>query len=160
MKMQFKISVMYGQIVVYRTHLERPGLLWENDHVAQGFAWDHEIVSFGVPDHDGMSLLEVNVGEARQSLSEQTLWAAEVPFDVTTGEVEVGTVMMMNSIKMPIGKHSLIFEGCSGGRFDSNDYAFFLRLSFSINDNADFKILRKGYELTADKVLRKDARRA
>ena len=61
---EFPITVLYTQVVVHLADLPRPGLLWDDDHVAQGFAWSEGIASFGVPDHDGECLLSVDVAEA------------------------------------------------------------------------------------------------
>lgn len=38
------------------------GLIWSDEHVAQGFAWNDNVVSFGIPDHDGGCLVELYAG--------------------------------------------------------------------------------------------------
>ena len=157
---KFPLSVSYGQVVVYTANLERPGLLWDDDHLAQGFAWDNGIVSFAVPDHDGASLVEVNSLEKQRPPIDRALWAVEVPFEVTSGNIEVGTIMMMRTVHVPIGKYSLIFQSLPGRKVDNADFTFVFELTFLPNDKADFKILKTGDVLTTDRVLRKDAKRA
>jgi Competence protein J (ComJ) len=156
----FSITVMYGQIVVHTTGLERPGLLWDQDHVAQGFAWDDGIVCFGIPDHDGMARLEVAKLEQEPPLSNQTLWAIAVPFEVTSGNVDVGTILLTKTIQLPPGNYQLVFEGCRGKSVDAAEYAFVVKLTFTPAHAPEFSIIMRGGELTTGTILRKHAKRA
>ena len=57
---EFDLAIDYGQIFVFGPSVVRPVVVWTDEHVAQGFAWSPSAVSFGVPDHDGESLVKVN----------------------------------------------------------------------------------------------------
>ncbi len=156
---EFAVTVNYAQIIVYRRGLARPGLLWDDDHVAQGFAWDHEIVAFGVPDHDGECLVQVDLTTMPDAVSVQSLWMIETPFEVTTGQVEIGTILDTKLVTMPIGNYSLYFKAFPGAKIDgSQDYPYRVRLAFCPNSSPAFGILKSG-ELGAQRVLRRDARR-
>lgn len=128
-----------------------------DDHVAQGFAWSHEIVAFGVPDHDGKCLLQVELLDNFPPLDPTSLWAIRVPFDVTTSALEVGTIGFLREVKIPVGIYSLVFQALPGREVDDESYTFVFRLTFCPNSDPDFAILKQGTELSTDKVLRKDA---
>jgi hypothetical protein len=58
---EFDLAVDYGQIFAFRPSVARPVVVWTDEHVAQGFAWSPSAMGFGVPDHDGESLVQVNM---------------------------------------------------------------------------------------------------
>lgn len=156
---EFAVMVDYGQILIFVQGLSRPGLLWTPDHVAQGFAWAPGIVSFGVPDHDGEALIQVEVA-SDMSLDAEALWAIRVPFTVPTPLLHIGTVGAMEDVHVPQGSYSLVFEAFPGTIVKEPAYGFVLRLAFCADPLPDFEILRKGGDLTTDRVLRRDARQA
>ena len=78
---EFFLTVLYSQITVAAPEAAAHGLLWSDDHVAQGFAWSPGFVSFGVPDHDGQVKVMVRRSHGFQPTA-QTLWAVQTPFDV------------------------------------------------------------------------------
>ncbi|MDR6873282.1 hypothetical protein J2Y55_004306 [Bosea sp. BE125] len=158
--LEFPLTVLYTQIIAFRTNLPRPGLLWSDDHVAQGFAWRPETVAFGVPDHDGACLLHVEALALPYQLPPEALWALSVPFEVSTGRVSVGTVLNTHDFELPIGSYSLIFDVLPGRTIERATYAYLPRLLFVPDARPDFTILRKGDEITTDVILRKDADQA
>ncbi|MDQ0458478.1 competence protein ComJ [Rhizobium paknamense] len=151
---EFPITVLYTQVVVHLPGLPRPGLLWDDEHVAQGFAWSEGIVSFGVPDHDGECLIRVDIADAI-NVSDAAEWAVQTPFDVTATPVKIGTIGNLKDVNVPPGKFNLMFEALPGQPV--GDYAFVLNLIFVRTEEPEFKILKAGDELTTDKVLRRDA---
>lgn len=153
---KFPITILYTQIVVHLADTPRPGLLWDEDHVAQGFAWSEGIVSFGIPDHDGQCLVTVAISEDTQ-LSTSSLWAVQTPFDVVSSPIKIGTIGNMKNVNVPVDRYNLMFEACSGQ--SESDYAFTLNLRFIRAYTPEFRILKAGDELTTDKVLRRDAER-
>lgn len=153
---EFPITILYTQVVVHLPDTPRPGLLWDDDHVAQGFAWSEGIVSFGVPDHDGQCLLKIEVYE-NTNVSEASLWAVQTPFEVASSPVKIGTIGNMKNVDVPIDKYNLVFEAFPS--VSDDDYAFTLNLRFVPTNTPEFKILKAGDELTTDKVLRRDAER-
>lgn len=156
---EFAVMVDYGQILVFVQGLPRPGLVWTPDHGAQGFAWAPGIVSFGIPDHDGESLIQVEVAPD-MSIEPNALWAIRVPFTVPATPLRIGTVGAMEDVRVPQGSYSLVFEALPGDIVGEHDYGFVLRLKFCADPNPDFEILKKGGSLTTDKVLRRDAQHA
>lgn len=147
----FPVTVDHAQVVVYTQDRVASGLLWSDDHVAQGFAWSPGYVSFGVPDHDGEVRIRVELVDG-MVLDPQALWAVQVPFSVN-GPVQVGTLFNTRDVEMPDGSYNLTYQALAG----AGDYAYILLLKFSQSSAPQFHILRKGGEITADAVLRRDA---
>lgn len=123
----FPIAVNYTQILAYVTGLERPGLLWTDDHVAQGFAWDDGIACFGIPDHDGTCLIDVDTSAAASDLAvAASLWAIAVPFTATASTIQVGTILDDRPVAIAQGDHHLVFEAHPS----ADGHAFRLRFCF------------------------------
>lgn len=153
MKTSFPILVNYTQVLAYLHTLDRPGLLWTDEHMAQGFAWNREIVSFGVPDHDGECLLEIdtesNPGETH---IETSLWAIEVPFTADKTSIRIGTVLDDKPFTLQLGTYRLVFGAHPGTLKNGIRYAYILRFNFIKSDETTFSVLKQG-ELLSDKVL-------
>lgn len=145
---RFSIFVAYAQILVHLAGHPKPGLLWTDQHLAQGFAWAEGVVSFGVPDHDGPCLIEVQPFDTG-ALAARALWAVQVPFKVTQ-TLMIGSVFDMRPVTIPVGQYNLIFEVLAG----RDDHAFVFHLKFAKTDKPDFAILKQGGALTSDVVLR------
>jgi len=150
----FPVTIDYAQVLVQAESHAASGLLWTDDHVAQGFAWSRGHVSFGVPDHDGECRIRVELAHG-DVLDPQALWAVQVPFFVT-GPVEIGTIFDMRGVEVPVGRYNLVYQALPG----TGGYAYVLRLTFSQSDAPAFRILKKGGDITADTVLRRDAKPA
>ena len=150
----FDASIDYGQIIVHREHLPRPGLLWTDQHVAQGFAWSDGIVAFGVPDCDGMCRIEVDVAPQHAfHSSDATLWAIAVPFDATEPGLQIGPVVRTRPFTIAPGRYQLTFEALPRGD------GFTLNLFFYRDDRPVFAILKQG-SLAAGHVLTRTAQGA
>lgn len=160
MSLKFPLTILYTQLTVFRNGLERPGLLWDDDHVAQGFAWDDETVAFGIPDHDGDCWVDVDTISTRGMIDPRSLWALEVPFSPKGPTTKIGTVGMDRQYPLPVANYALVFEVFPAVNIEKIDYAFLLKLRFRPEEKPKFEILKKGYEITADQILRRDARRA
>lgn len=159
MVLSFPVLVNYTQVIVYLCNLSRPGLLWADEHVAQGFAWDHSIVSFGVPDHDGECFIEADTdSDPSKTRIDASLWAIEVPFDAEEPDIQLGTILDTRALKIELGKYRLIFEAHPGQIKDDISYAYLLRFCFIKSDQQAFKILKQG-GLQSDKVLTTSAQR-
>ena len=149
---QFLLTVLYTQITVAIPGAPAGGLLWTNDHVAQGFAWSQGFVSFGVPDHDG----QVRVTVERSKVFHPdagTLWAVQTPLDVGASPVEIGTIGDERSVAVPVGRYNLVFEARAPGPMSDADIAYDLRLHFLETPTPSFAILKQGGELETDRVL-------
>lgn len=150
----FDVSVSYTQIVVFVAGISPPEFDWTDDHVAQGFAWMPEIVSFGVPDHDGICLMQVGTVDAI-GVEPNALWAIRVPFQVPFGPLSIGSILDTKDLNVPEGTYSMIFEALPGDASTDGNYAFVLNLKFLKDESPDFEILKQGTELTTKTVLRK-----
>ena len=152
---EFDLSVDYGQIFVLCPSLGEPVLQWTEEHVAQGFAWSPNAVSFGVPDHDGKCLVQVETAP-RISIKPQALWAVRVPLDLPGASLTIGSVGVDHEVTVAVGKYSLVFEALPGDTAKDHDYAFVFRLKFCTDPHPDFEILKQGGEVTTNKILRTD----
>lgn len=150
----FRVTIDYGQVLVCTQDRAAAGLLWTDDHVAQGFAWSPGHVAFGVPDHDGECRIQVELGQG-VVLDPLALWAVQVPFMVDA-PVQVGALFEPRSVAVPRGNWQLGFQALPGSGGD----AYVLRLTFAPDDSAQFRILKKGGDISADTVLRRDAQPA
>lgn len=147
---EFSIYVEYTQILVYISSHQRPGLIWTDEHTAQGFAWSEGIVSFGVPDHDGECLLRVDAGERPRTTD--VLWSVQVPF-VVSEPLRIGTVFDVRNVDVPRGTYNLVFQALAG----NDDYTYIIDLIFAPSDNPSFLIIEKGGGIESDVVLKENA---
>ena len=149
---KIQLLIDYTQVLVYAKSHPSPGLVWTDDDVSQGFAWNEGIASFGVPDHDGECVLEIAIRHYIEP-DEKSLWAVQVPFDVHE-PLMIGSVFFSEEVKVPLGKYNLIFEARAG----VDDIAFFLNLTFSEADTPSFSVLKRGGDITASHVLKERAK--
>lgn len=151
MLLALSLFIQYGQVLVQREG-GPAGLIWTDDHVAQGFAWSERTVAFGVPDHDGPCRLEVTLAP-EPVLDARALWAVEVPLRAD-GPLEIGTLFETHAVTVPDGTYRLVFEALPGDA----EHAFTLRLTLSESTAPDFRVLKCGGEdVRSDVVLRRDA---
>ncbi|SCX19021.1 MULTISPECIES: competence protein ComJ [Agrobacterium] len=156
---EFPLTVLYTQVVVHLPNLPRPGLLWDDAHVDQGFAWSEGIVSFGVPDHDGECLIRIDVADAVK-VEADAEWAVQTPFDASVSPLKIGTIANMRDVAVPNGLYNLVFQALPGSVIPEAEFAFLLLLTFVPATSPSFEILKQGEELATDTVLRRDAERA
>lgn len=147
----FLLTLLYSQVTVAVPGRAR-GLLWTDDHVAQGFAWSPGFVSFGVPDHDGHVKVVIQRSSAFQATA-QTLWAVQTPFDVDDSCLEVGTIGSEQSVSIAAGRYNLIFEARPPGPGSSGDVAYIVYLHFIETPAPSFAILKQGDVLQTDRIL-------
>ncbi len=159
MNLQFPLEIAYGQVTVFRHGLSRPGLLWDDDHVTQGFAWDKDTVSFGVTDHDGSCWVDVALTDHIE-LFPDAISAVSVPFEAKTDRIDIGTVGTAEIFTLPPGSYSIIFQTRPGRKIEDENYAYLFSIRFALDRDPQFRILRQGGEIQTDHVLRQDAVRA
>lgn len=147
----FTVTIDHAQLLVEAQSQAGSGLVWTDDHVAQGFVWSPGCVAFGVPDHDGQCRIEVDLSRG-EVLAPQALWAVRVPF-VVEERVQVGTLFDAHGIEVPSGSYNLTCQAWLG----TGDCAYVVRLTFSPSEAPEFRILKRGGDITTDTVLRRDA---
>ena len=126
---EFFLTVLYTQITVAVPGAAAKGLLWTDDHVAQGFAWSPGFVSFGLPDHDGRVRVVVLRPEAFR-VTPQSLWAVQTPLDVPGSPVEIGSIVTEHAVSLPPGRYNLVFEARSPQQGEAPDVAYVVHLHF------------------------------
>jgi hypothetical protein len=145
------ISVNYTQFIVHRTN-RRPGHIWKDEHVAQGFAWSDGSVSFGVPDHDGECLLEVDLVDELSELGPAVSWAVGVPFSAGSGLLKVGTVGIVAPIAIPAGDYGLAFLCFENFEVGDVLYPFRVIMAFINRPKFSYAILKSGPGLQTDRI--------
>jgi hypothetical protein len=88
---QFDLFVCYSQVAVFTAGLDQPFNDWEQEHVAQGFAWRDGSVSFATLDEGGTLHCEAKVADTWQPHS-QAQRAIRVPFSVPGVSVEIASI--------------------------------------------------------------------
>ncbi len=105
----FQIPVLYTQIAVFLSELEKPFSNWTDRHVAQGFSWRPGSVSFRTFD-DGdvvVTVLATDVAPGSTTAERVIL----VPFHVPPGgTVEVGSIFDTVQVDIVPGDYALTFE--------------------------------------------------
>jgi hypothetical protein len=152
----FSISVQYGQIIVFDPSEPGLGLLWSQEEVDQGFAWDPKMVAFGVPDHDGDCVIHIATYEEFDALDPNALWAVRTPFQVTSPEIAVGTILLDEPFEIAKGNYEIYFQAMQG----PGAYAYLFEIHFIKSSNPEFAILKTGPGASSSKVLRTRSRRA
>ena len=75
----------------------------------------------------------------------------QVPFRVT-GPLRIGNIFDPTPVAVPMGNYIVTCQGLADPLG-----ACLLRLSFTPDDAPGFRILKRGGDITADQVLRRDA---
>lgn len=154
--MQLFMTITQSQISVYDTTVPEFNL-WTDQHVAQGFSWRFGHVSFGMPDHDGESLIEAQIAETRPELESDIIRAIEVPFTVFR-RGEVATIFDEAILDIPPGPYALQFRVRPGDLEDRDrPYIYKIDLIFIPGESERFAILKRSGEIVADDVLTTNA---
>lgn len=155
------IMINYGQLILYLPSVERPGHLWGDPELQQGFAWSPGIVSLGVPEHAFICTIEVEM-TAAFTLSPDAISCLRVPFNVTETPVQVGSVFEYQPVNIQKGPYSLFYEVLPGrgtweieedGEKESGDVDYVIKLWFVPDETDEFEILKTGGAVHTDKVL-------
>lgn len=140
------ISVSYSQIAVFNGGVDDPFSVWTDQHVAQGFAWRPESVSFKTLIDAGPTSVEVVVADHMPSPS--GLRAIAVPFECSEeGEVEVASISDSRIFVVPSGQYQLLFET---GYSDEGNWCKF---TFIRNGSKIPQIVLRDAELTPSDSL-------
>lgn len=154
---EFDIQILYSQFSVHTA--EAPDFPhWTDEHVEQGVAWRIGHASFGIPDHDGTCLLDIDRTDAPLSVGPQTERLIAVPFDLPLDtDAFVATILETMALDMPAGAYQLWFELRREPELIAKGQAYRIVLRFQPSPTADFLILRQGAEMTSPTINLRDA---
>ena len=156
MRHESEMLASYGQIAVFRP--DQPLFnLWTDEHVAQGFAWRPDCAAFGVPDHDGMCLVCIETIDEMKAVADDAIAAIRLPYEVRENKVGIGSISDEVFMSIPSGIYDINFELLPSFTLNGETYGFLIKLSFCLCQREEFKIIRKGGDMTSDHVLRQDA---
>lgn len=157
----FNVMINYGQLILYLPFVKRPGHMWAEPELEQGFAWSPGIVSFGVPEHAFVCTVEIELTDAF-NLSADAICGLQVPFDVTETPVQVGSIFEYEAVDIEKGKYSLVYEVLPGrgtweieveGEKESGDVDYVIKLWLLPSDLNVFEVLKVGGPVHSDKIL-------
>lgn len=157
------VMINYSQLIMYLPSIERPGHVWGDAELDQGFAWSPGIVSFSVPEHAMVCAVEIEaVSSFKMSLD--AISCIRIPFTVDENPVFVGSVFFYDSVDIAFGEYGLFYEVIPGkGTAKINDGSqdqivdidYVLKISLVEGAEIDFEILKSGGAVHSDKVLRR-----
>lgn len=108
MKEEFNLEILYAQVAVFDSGLDRPYNRWTKPHLDQGFCWRERSVSFALPD-DGLIQTTLRIGE-EPALPEKAIRIIRVPFRSQSGVMEIGSVIATRKFRVGVGKLDLYFS--------------------------------------------------
>jgi Competence protein J (ComJ) len=155
------VLINYSQLILYQPSIERPGHVWGDAELDQGFAWSPGIVSFGVPEHALVCRVEISIASSFE-ISADAISCLRVPFSIDESTTYVGSVFHYNSVKIDFGKYALFYEVLPGsgtatienaGQTETVELSFVLKLCFVPDRSDTFEIVRSGGAVHSDKVL-------
>ncbi|MDB4988028.1 MAG: hypothetical protein JWN04_3206 [Myxococcaceae bacterium] len=104
----FDLHVSHRQVTVFAAHLDSPFSEWNGRHVAQGFAWRRESVSFRTFDDGPLSITAVRKPEAESAPTATRI--IRVPFEVPeNGQLKVASHKSIKELHLPSGMYDLTF---------------------------------------------------
>jgi hypothetical protein len=119
--MSIKLPVLYSQLAIFSADMEAPYNDWRDRHVAQGFSWRRNSVSFAVP--AGILELDIAIREVSELKAEREAdRVIAVPLEIGGGRgAELGNVIDTIPISLDDGIYSVCFAlfldaGRSSGR--------------------------------------------
>ena len=149
---EYNLQILYSQFSVHTSEApEFPH--WTDDHVRQGVAWRPGHVSFGIPDHDGTCLLDVDTTDQPLIASSATERLLGVPFSVgPQGGADISTILETIDLDIGEGIYQLWFELRHEPQLLANGQAFRIVVRFQKSSNPDFIIISQGREMSSDRI--------
>lgn len=148
---RFELAITYSQLAVFDPDLEDPFNDWHDIHVAQGFTWRSNTVSFGTLVDIGRLVVEIWRVTAFE-LCPLSTRAIVVPFTVpSSGKVGVSDMAEEGTAILPPGPYALVFE--TGFLTDNPEDGTWVRLSFVPQESVEPAILRADVGLNPPEIL-------
>lgn len=132
----FILDISYSQISVFRKGLENPFNDWDDTHIAQGFAWRPEAVSFGSLLNDGECYINISIQD-KVLKSNGSIRTIVVPFEVKECGVEIASITDAIKVDIPSGIYELVFNIIPNGKDGLDVYEF----AFVQNDGPKPRII-------------------
>ena len=105
----FQFSISYSQIAAFNADLDSPFNDWTDRHVAQGFAWRPQSVSFKTLVESGPAAVEVNVLDEIPTFD--AIRVISVPFHCPEGgTIEIASIADSAVTNVPPGDYQLVFQ--------------------------------------------------
>lgn len=140
-----RISTSYNQVVVFASALENPFNNWQDQHVAQGFSWSENSVSFRTLNEFGSCSIEIGISECHPC-SDDSIRAIRVPFSVPEDSmIEIGSIGDSVPLSIAPGAYALLFQILEV-RPDGTES---IRLSFSKREPMDFATIKADEQITS-----------
>lgn len=108
--MKFQIYISYSQMCLFMSSLAEPFNDWDDRHFSQGFSWRPGSVSFRALAEDGVHGINLYINEPIPPLSDDCIRAFRVPFQVTDGNIEVGSISDLQPFNIPIDSYVVQVE--------------------------------------------------
>lgn len=145
---KYELLISYNQIAVFNTNLENPFNDWNDTHVAQGFSWRKESVSFGTITNEEA---EVQVELIKNiEILNSAIRIIRVPFEITDDTITIASIGDSFELELDKGKYNIIFTVFKN---KEKDLEFIYKFSFIKNDNDTSEILKIDNELNPPKEL-------
>jgi len=107
----FTLDVSYAQVAVFTAGMETPFNDWTDLHVAQGFSWRPESVSFRTLDEAGALKVHVEAGAPIDMATSTAKRIIRVPFTVSDpGKIEVASIGGSAMLRASPGAYEITFE--------------------------------------------------
>jgi hypothetical protein len=147
-----EVQILYSQLSIH-TVSEPEFSLWTDQHVSQGVAWRQGHVSFGIPDHDGLCLLDY--GPYEQLFSDLTGFERLLctPLTVETAGATIATFDEDIPANIVGGSYNIWFGLLPNFEFQGKKYAFKIAVRFERSPSPQFIILKKGAEMHSNEIL-------
>lgn len=150
--MLFLMTITHSQINVFDEQFPDFNN-WTEEHVAQGFSWRKGHVSFGVPDHDGSTLVDVRAVDEFPPLSDAVNRVIKVPFLVSSRMI-VATIIDDAITDIKKSSYQLEFRLLDGNLRDQQyPHSLLVELFLKEDISPIFEIVRRDGEMTTDSVL-------
>ena len=109
--MRMNLDVSFSQIAVFSADVAKPFSIWRDSHIAQGFVWRPDAVSFKTIIESGLHSVEFVIVEESRVIDEDTVRAIRVPFKVSlAGEIEIASVADGSRFEVAPGAYALTCE--------------------------------------------------
>jgi hypothetical protein len=127
MNATFEIDILYTQIAIFDATLSKPYNSWSKAHLLQGFSWRQGSVSFATID-DGPFQVRTYSTDRAPEASSQAIRIIRVPFQSSSGIIEIGSVMVTQKLSLDATPHNLWFIMSPA---DTDNHVALIELVFS-----------------------------